>query len=533
MAGQTPLLAKSCRRRSLTFEKRIIGVFLFAVILLRNPPPNSTCLPAIVRHAPRSDSATFMLMKKSLVLATTLLALAAFTFAPVVLAALNTRSYTAATQVVSIDGVGVPEIVAWSGGEPTATVVLAQSPGAATPRKSPGPITYTPIVLEAAPPFSPALQNCVAEFLGGTSGTTLTPLKKTLLLSTLDGSGQPAGETLQATGALLTEIHFPALDASARTSARVKFVFRPDATSVSATTAPTAAGGNTRNTATSSNFLLTLTGLPANNVTQIDAFILRRDAIPDLTLTLASNNIAAWQAWRDAFFPGHAGGPVAQSLGAVPYKDGTLQLLSPDGRTPLFTLQLAKVGLKRLAQQPAESGALLKFRAELFCESMNTAASAPAPAASTPLTAATPAKVIPREIDPTKTLTTQPIAASTKTPATVNASPDDKGARDPANFPRPPDVVRTSFSASREPTLIREYVYYTGKTTATDIMSFYEKSLEADGWKESSRNEDNAGSGKTYRITSNWTKDQRTASLVLGDVEPGKVEIYAALQERK
>ncbi|ATC62626.1 hypothetical protein CMV30_00815 [Nibricoccus aquaticus] len=482
---------------------------------------------------------------KSLLLAASLLSVATFAHA-----ALNTRTAIVATQVVAIDGTGCAEMISWTGGEPHAAIVLSQGPGLATPQKSLGPIAYEPITIEAAMPFSPALQTVVSEMLSGAQ------TKRTLLLSSLDGSGQPVGENLQASGALLTEIHFPALDASARIPVRVKLVFQADHTSVTSATASIASAGGTRNSDSTANFSLTLPGLPATGVSKIDAFTIRRASItvtsgsttrytpgpltvPDLTVTIGGADITAWQAWRDSFFP-NPSTPSPQTLSAVPYKNGTLQLLSSDLHTPLFTLQLTKLGLKRLAQPPVEASTLLKLRAELFCESMSTwtgnglaqPATPASPAAFTPqpVPTATPppaTKIIPRELDPAQTL-------STKTIASAETSPDDKGARDPAGFPRPPSVTRTSYSSSREPALIREYAYYHAATTkAADLIAFYEKALEASGWKETARSEDNSGPAKTYRITSNWTLEKRTVSLTLGDVAPEKTEIYVSLQERR
>lgn len=476
---------------------------------------------------------------------TPLLAIAVLAFATFAHAALDVRTASVARQSVAIDGNSIPEIKSWSGGESVSEVITARNGGNGGTSKSLGRFTYEPIVIEAAPPFSPALQACIAQFLGGNDTAVLTSAKKTLLLAYLDASGQPIGDTLQATGAQLTEIQFPAFDAASRTPLLVKFTFRADSTTPVTATVPAAAGGgNARNTnALSSNFTLAIDGLSTSRVSKIDSFILRREVVtntsgtstatsfstgqlilPNLVVTLGGADSDSWKTWRASFLPQ----TDATTINRVQKKNGTLQLLAPDMTTPLFTLQLSGLAPVRFATVPPESSsALLQFRSEIFCESMSTytgngliATAAPVPGAS---------KLITREPLATRDVPAKSIAA----PAAGNASADDKGSRDPADFPRPPDVVRTSYSSTRDPNSVREIAYYTGKTNAAAIIAFYEKSLQADGWKESSRQEDNSGPGKTFRITSNWTKEKRSAQLVLGDIAPEKIEIYVSLLEKK
>ncbi|MGC4074325.1 MAG: hypothetical protein QM760_17795 [Nibricoccus sp.] len=476
---------------------------------------------------------------------TPLLATVLLAFATLSHAALDVRTASVARQTIAIDGNAIPEIRSWSGGESVSEVITARNGGSGVTSKILGRLTYEPIVVEAAPPFSPALQSCIAQFLGGSDTAALTSAKKTLLLAYLDASGQPIGDTIQATGAQLTEIQFPTVDAASRTPLLVKFVFRVDATAPVTTAIPAAAGGgNARNTALASNFTLAIDGVSTSRVSKVDAFTLRREVItntsgnnastsfsigeltvPNLVVTLGGADSDSWKIWRASFLPQ----PDATTINRVQKKNGALRFLASDMTTSLFTLQLSGLAPVRFATVPPDSAAaaLLQFRGEVFCEAMSTftgngllTAVSPSPAAS---------KVIARDIDPDKTLVDKAVVA----PVAGETSPDDKGARDPADFPRPPDVVRTSFSSSREPNSVREIAYYAGKTSAAAIITFYEKSLAIAGWKETSRQEDNGGPGKTFRITSNWTKEKRSAQLVLGDIAPQKIEIYVNLLEKK
>lgn len=494
-----------------------------------------------------------------------------------VLPALNaqtpSRSYSAGTQYLSINGVACPELVSWSGGDASARVVVGPAPGAgSTAQKHIGNPAYEPIFVVVTLPLSPALQNSLADLCANRTSAL------SLLLTNIDGT------QLQATNAVLTEARFPPLDVAPKDLWRLTLVFRPDSTlAISAgTTAPV---GPRPKTASSSNFRFNLSGLPGTGVLGIAGFTVTRAAaggvdaerdytaapgstqIPDLSVTIRHTGAAAWAAWRDDFI-------IQGNASDTQEKSGSLEILGSgtDIQTVLLTLQLSHVGIKRLARVPGppESGAD-RFQAELYCESISLAsgpvAGATAPAATpetpaaTPAQATTPAETAPADSkspakEPTKTpAETAPADSKTpekepqKTPETApaettpapaaapaansEAASKDKGPRDPADFPRAKDTTRTQYSAVREKGFVQETANYTAKAKSDDLMAFYEKELKGRGWEESARYENDNGTDRAHQIQTTWKKDIRTVSLTFMDTASGNVEIQVVLQERK
>lgn len=64
----------------------------------------------------------------------------------------------------------------------------------------------------------------------------------------------------------------------------------------------------------------------------------------------------------------------------------------------------------------------------------------------------------------------------------------DKGVRDPA-FPRPSDMVRLSFAASRTKTEISESATYSSALPLYALLEAYSTAATSDGWDERVRNE--------------------------------------------
>ncbi len=505
------------------------------------------------------------------------------------------RTYSSTAQALSLNGVVCPEVVHWSGGEASATVVVEPPVAGATAKKHLGLVVFEPIMVLATLPLSQPLQDCVAELCaGGTSS-------KTLLLTNLDFSLHVVGSPLQATNAVLTEVQFPALNSSGREPLHVTLVFRPERMQAVAPPAPgtTTSSAVRPTTVQTSHFRLAIGGLDAGRVSRIDSITIKRatatsavgDArvysaptgeteFPNLGITLADVTRADWSAWRDDFV-------VSGNNGDAQEKSGSIEILSADLQRVLFSLQLTHVGIMRLAVQPAADGQLATTRADLYCENMSLGAvsaavtssgtTTPTPSTTaatdstastgstattttgsgTPVTGATPtsgstattapATTIPvidgitqRTVVPSADTIASPVglnstavsgtstvrAASTPLPvATTVTNSADQGARDPANFPRPPDTVRLTYGAVRQKGSLQESAKYTAPTNSDAIMAFYEKTLGGDGWEEVSRYENNYATGAAHQILSTWKKDIRSAGFTIVDVAKGRVEV--------
>ena len=490
-------------------------------------------------------------------------------------AAVTTRTY-ATSQALSINGATCTELVQWSGGDPSATIVVESNGSPA--KKHVGTWAYAPIVVEVSVPLSAALQNSLVGLC------TNSATNQTLLLTDLDG------KQLQANNAQLVEARFPALDAASKDSWHLTLVFRPESVQPIAGGTATPGGGGSRARASSSDFRVTLAGLPGNRISRVEPFTISRAAaadsvgaqrdltaafgatqIPDLSFTLSYPDAADWATWGNDFLvQGHSTD--------IQEKSGSIEILGPDLQTVLLPLQLSHVGFKRLARVPgpADSG-IQRLRADLYCEAITLAASpaaagtAPASTGATPAASEPPAATTPAPAPaPAPTGTTAapdatapaPAAGDTKTagetktpakepstpaetvpvkgkpadsvaatkPATLS-NPEDKGPRDPADFPRYAGTVRTAYRSNRSPSQIDEMADYSAAGSSAAVMEFFDKQLHGSGWTETSRYETEYGAKGGSKIISAWTKDKRKATVTIWDMAPDSVAIQSSVQQ--
>lgn len=472
---------------------------------------------------------------------------------PAARAATVSRTYSATPQSLSINGVTCPELVSWSGGDASARVVVESAGVGATPKKHIANVVYEPIIIEVVLPLSRALQNSLSDLCANRTTT------QTLLLTNSDGT------QLQATNALLTEARFPPLDSTGKAAWRLTLVFRPES-SHPVTSGATGSGRGGGRSARSSNFRLTLAGLPGNQVSHIEAFTITRAAavggvgdqrdytaipgstqIPDLSVTVAHAGLTDWAGWRDDFV-------VQGNSDDAKEKSGSLDILAYDLQTVMLPLQLLHVGIRRLALVPGLGEGPDTYRAELYCESMSVASvpvtgtttptSTMGTPATTPAPATPPAETAPADSkapakEPAKTpetAATESAPAPADTPAVKSETATnlkDKGSRDPADFPRPEGTIRTQYSAVKEPGFVQETANYTAKSKSGDLMVFYEKQLKGSGWEETARYENDNGTDHAHQITTTWKKDIRTVSMTFMDTVSGAAEIQVVLQARQ
>jgi hypothetical protein len=478
-------------------------------------------------------------------------------------AALNASAGLVNRAALSVQGVSCPEVTAWTGGEIRAEVVEEKGAAATSPRKHLGAIRYEPIVIEAGLPLSQPLLDCVADLCANRSrGVALG-------LGTLDQNYNPSGKGLQANNAQLVEIRFREIDAGSQDAAKVTLIFVADSTQVTASgpavDRPALSGPSKSKRAVSGNFRLTMPGLTTNTVTRIDEFAITRrmvqDAIgsarepvkiaattefPHLTVTMRSPAPADWEAWRDSFL-------IKGNSADSQEKSGAIEFLSPDLQTVLCSIQLSHAGIFRFSEPPGEPNSLRVAQASIYVEGIsvaNSPASVATPkgqATTTPPAITTPAtRSVVSEVAPTTAATTttpspaatEPAVAQTTTitaapdAASTVTSPEDQGARDPADFPRPEKTVRTLFTSVRQKTSVQETAKYTTPQTSGDLVAFYEASLGGSGWEVGTRYENNYGTRGAHQILSVWTKENRTANLTLIDLEPGKTEIQVIVQAK-
>lgn len=431
-------------------------------------------------------------------------------------AAVSTTANLPAVRSVVINGEVCSEVTEWSGGDLTATVVEA-APANGSIKKHVSNITIDPIVIKAALPLSAGLSGCLSDLCAGRTNPV------TMLL--FGSEPQPR----QASNTVLLEARFPGLNASAKDIYEITLVFgaetvRPAAGAIRPV-AQTARSSRTL----ASNFTVAIGTVDASRVVSIEPFVISRsvgtDAIGALrdpaiavgptrfsNITIVTNNasVASWRTWRDDFLI-NGNHLEANEI------EGALTLLAPDMKTPQLVLQLHHVGLIRLADIPASGTTIARSAANLYCEQITVA-----PAGT--VRAATPSASPPAPATPTPA-TTNPAATSPATAATPEPPPAamparEAGLRDPAGFPRPDGLVRTSYSKTDYETQLRETANYSSVRTVDAVLESYLKVLAGDGWKKESINE-TGSSPSDQMVLSNWSKGRSQVDLRLYGAKSG------------
>jgi hypothetical protein len=190
---------------------------------------------------------------------------------------------------------------------------------------------------------------------------------------------------------LVTEVAFPASDAASKERAAVTMRIAPESTE--AVPGSGGAAGVAAKAATwlAANFRLTIDGLDCTRVTAIAPVVVRQPVtgaatgagrfaavrpaaleVGDLVVTLPLSHAQTWSAWHEDFVIKGNAGPEHE-------KSATLELLAANHKDVLLTLTLSGLGIYRLVAdaQPAETEAIKRIRASMYCEQV--AVTAPGP----------------------------------------------------------------------------------------------------------------------------------------------------------
>lgn len=184
--------------------------------------------------------------------------------------------------------------------------------------------------------------------------------------------------------ALLSEVSFPALDAASNEAGLLTIKFRPESTALKPP------GGKLLNLALAkqktwlaSNFRLQVGDLPCTRVNKIEALTIKQQIMefreggdagtvhllpgklefPNLVATFSALDLGPWQAFFDDFV-------LAGNNGQADEIGGKLDLMEPDLKTVLATLEFFHLGIFRLAPEEVEplGSTIQRFRADLYCE---------------------------------------------------------------------------------------------------------------------------------------------------------------------
>jgi hypothetical protein len=290
-------------------------------------------------------------------------------------AAVDTRTFSSSRFALELDGQFVDYLMAFEGGFPKAEVI-AEPPGP-TPflKKHIGPPKYQDIAIQCSPVLPKPLFDWVAGALN------MSPIKKNGAIITA-GVDSKEQSRLQFNNAQITEVGFPALDASSKDTGLLTIKFAPEFTTPLAGKGIALPAVATRAKPwLSSNFRLTIPGLDCSRVSKIDAFTIKQPVLaqgqagqskvlpagklefPNLAISVAEANAGTFYAWfQDMVLKGNVGENFE--------RPGTLELLDPTMKTVLLTIIFEHLGIFGFTPENAEAGAekIKRVKVEMYCE---------------------------------------------------------------------------------------------------------------------------------------------------------------------
>jgi hypothetical protein len=260
--------------------------------------------------------------------------------------------------MIEIDGMGSVGVTGVSGGYAAGEVVSTPTGNELAPQKRIAAVRVVPVTIEVS---LGELSSWITQSLGGAA----QPVSGRIL--EMDHNYTIVGER-QFQDAVLTEVVFPALDASSpKEPARVKLTFQPQRITSKkgdGSKASSALGKDAKRAMTSA-FRVTIPGVDCTGVAKVEPIAIKfklSDAtageakmtksqvtgmtVGDLLLSVADTKSASLAQWAED--------SLSSAGSTEKEKTVTIELLSPDMKTTLSTLEGHGVGIYAL--KPAGSG---------------------------------------------------------------------------------------------------------------------------------------------------------------------------------
>ena len=303
----------------------------------------------------------------------------------------GTRSFTAGSYFFNLEGVKCGFLKSVDGGGISADVIEEKLGPDVFVKKHIGQPKYEDVTIT----FDFELVQNVYDWIAETWK---------LAYSRKDGSIVVTDAMLQAKSerqflhALISEVTFPALDASSKDAAFFTLTFSPELIrEVKAAGKLVMPKPALQKRFLAANFRLELDGLDCSKVSRIDSFTVAQEPgkvdFPNLRITLAEAADQTWVDWFDDFVIKGNNGDAAE-------KSGRIVFLGPDLKAELGRVELHNVGIFALRHPPAAAETVSRVVAELYCERMELLVGTPAPAPPAPPPAPTPIQRRPVPVPP-------------------------------------------------------------------------------------------------------------------------------------
>ena len=291
------------------------------------------------------------------------------------------RSFTPGRYALELDGKVIGWIDSVEGGDAVGQVVEMRN--GATPdtaRKHIGAVKYEEITITCGLTVGKEMFDWIATSLAG----KVTRKNGSIIAADYN---YKAISSLKFFNALITEIGFPALDASSKDVAKMTIKFAPEYTRTAkgGQVQPPPGAGIKQKAWLCSNFKLTIGGLDCTRVNKIDAIVIKqivqndmvgitRDPvkvpshveIPNLAFTTSVMGDDDLIAWHEDFVIN------GRSI-AANEKNGSLTLMTPDLRDTLLTINFHSLGVFKCTPEKMEAGAdtIGRIRAEMYCNQID------------------------------------------------------------------------------------------------------------------------------------------------------------------
>lgn len=266
------------------------------------------------------------------------------------------------------------------GGQATADVVVEKLGGELIQKKHIAGVKYEDITVTCGTSMSKAFYDWIQASLDFKH----TRNHGAIIMADFD---QKEVSRLNFFEALVTEVGFPALDAASKDAAKMTVKFSPEYTRMipktgSAIQAPIGKGEQKK--WSPANFRLKIDGLdtPCAHVNKVEALTIKQKVVedpsgelrdypklpasieyPNLVVTFAESHADDIYKWHEDFV-------INGNNTEDKEKGGTLEYLSADRKSVLFTLTFSNLGIFKLTPDKAESGSenVRRVKAEMYCE---------------------------------------------------------------------------------------------------------------------------------------------------------------------
>jgi phage tail-like protein len=291
------------------------------------------------------------------------------------------RGYVAGKYGIEVDGINAGWVWSVEGGHAVADVVVEKMGPDHLQRKHIGNVKYEPISVTCGTGMSKAFYSWIQDSFDHKH----TRKNGAIVAANYDYKEH---SRLTFTNALVTEIGMPALDAASKDAAKMTIKFDPEYTRTTTTDGGKAVGGamkaDVQKKWLPANFRLRIDGMDeaCQRVNKIEALVVKQKVvenavgelrdyekeaasveIPNLVITFPESHSKCFYDWHQSFV-------INGENGQDKEKGATLEYLTPDLKTVLFTLTFSNLGIFKLTPDKVEAGneQIRRVKAEMYCE---------------------------------------------------------------------------------------------------------------------------------------------------------------------